>query len=256
MKAVPARPASILPNRLHQRLDAYALAATATGVGMLALAQPAEAKIVYTPTHRNLILGQPFPLDLNHDGIVDFFLLDAFTRTQYDHFLSACQSVSNYGGPYHCLSKSVNLVKASSNGFAAALRRGKKIESRNHFVQVGEMGDVEFPDNHWFGPWVDDGKGVRCRYLGLKFDINGRYHFGWARLTVLTKTGNDFTATLTGYAYETIPGKGIVAGQTKGPVAPTGDSAASTSPQNTSLGALAAGVQNRPKRRGQPNPQE
>jgi hypothetical protein len=33
---------------IHQQLNMYALAAGAAGVGVLALAQPAEAKIVYT----------------------------------------------------------------------------------------------------------------------------------------------------------------------------------------------------------------
>jgi uncharacterized repeat protein (TIGR03803 family) len=73
---------------------------------------------------------------------------------------------------------------------------------------------------------------------GLKFKIKGRFHFGWARLTVTT-TKNEFTetrllftATLTGYAYETIPGKGIVAGKAKGPDVITVDPA--------SLGHLAA----------------
>jgi len=62
---------------------------------------------------------------------------------------------------------------------------------------------------------VNEGKGIKNRYLGVKFQIQGRFHFGWARITVTT-TSNSFTATLTGYAYETIPGKGIIAGKTKG----------------------------------------
>jgi hypothetical protein len=86
---------------------------------------------------------------------------------------------------------------------------------------------------HWFGPWLNGGKGVKNRYLGLKFKIKGRFHFGWARLTVTT-TRDDFTATLTGYAYETIPGKAIIAGKTKGPDVTTVDPA--------SLGHLAAGA--------------
>ena len=45
---------------------------------------------------------------------------------------------------------------------------------------------------------------------------------------------SDITATLTGYAYETIPGKGIVAGQTKGPDVTALDPA--------HLGRLAAGA--------------
>jgi hypothetical protein len=53
-------------------------------------------------------------------------------------------------------------------------------------------------------------------YLGLKFVIKRKYHFGWARVTV-TRSRAFYYATLTGYAYETIPGKSIKAGQTKGP---------------------------------------
>src|SRR6202140_1775245 len=54
------------------------------------------------------------------------------------------------------------------------------------------------------------------RYVGIKFQIKGRFHFGWARIPVTTQA-RSFTATLTGYAYETVPGKGIVAGKTRGP---------------------------------------
>jgi len=47
----PARVPSQLSESLHHRLNMYAIAAGAAGVGALALAQPAEAKIVYTPSH-------------------------------------------------------------------------------------------------------------------------------------------------------------------------------------------------------------
>jgi hypothetical protein len=57
---------------------------------------------------------------------------------------------------------------------------------------------------------------VQQRYLGLKLKIAGKTHYGWARLNVqVTKTA--IAATLTGYAYETIPNKPITAGKTDGP---------------------------------------
>jgi len=40
-----------LPWSLEHRLSGYALAASAAGVGVVALAQPTEARIVYTPAH-------------------------------------------------------------------------------------------------------------------------------------------------------------------------------------------------------------
>ena len=52
----------------------------------------------------------------------------------------------------------------------------------------------------------------------MKFTINGKVHYGWARLSVTNLKGKfRITATLTGYAYETIPNKPIIAGKTKGP---------------------------------------
>ena len=53
----------------------YALAATAAGVGLLALAQLAEAKIIYTKTHHVIDdHNRYYYLDLNHDGKADFLL--------------------------------------------------------------------------------------------------------------------------------------------------------------------------------------
>ena len=40
-----------LPRSLHRQLNSYAPAASAAGVGVLVLAQPAEAKIIYTMAH-------------------------------------------------------------------------------------------------------------------------------------------------------------------------------------------------------------
>jgi hypothetical protein len=138
-------------------------------------------------------------------------------------------------------------VKDSTGAYwGAALRYGAKIQRGDRFytgnVRLGRVGTAGGSNTSWFGPWFNGGKGVKDRYLGLKFKIKGRLHFGWARMTV-TITKNRFTATLTGYAYETIPGKGIVAGRTNGaddgeqsqatPVTPTPD---------PTLGALAMGA--------------
>src|SRR5579863_7567792 len=72
------RAASRLSQELDKQLLPYVAAASAAGVGMLALAQPAEGKIVYRPTHKVVQINQAVPIDLNHDGIHDF---DVFNRT-------------------------------------------------------------------------------------------------------------------------------------------------------------------------------
>jgi hypothetical protein len=61
------------------------------------------------------------------------------------------------------------------------------------------------------GKWAN----VNNHYLGLSFKIRGKIHYGWARLSVAVQQDHKITATLTGYAYETIPKKEIHAGQTQ-----------------------------------------
>ena len=102
-----------------------------------------------------------------------------------------------------------------------------------------------------FGQWAN----VSNRYLGLKFNIKDKAHYGWLRLTVRLSGHARIKATLTGYAYETISGKAIKAGQTKEADALTNDDlgpgASLTSPipdtpQPTSLKMLALGAQGVP----------
>jgi len=228
-----------LSDSVHRQLNMYALAASAAGVSLLALARPVEAKIVYTPAH--VIIGKPFPLDLNHDGIVDFYLLHGGGPASRGSLL-ACQSLLTNTFSIFCAGNVPNAFRGTvsmGGDFGAALRSGAKIQPGDRFFRATQQfplgGYTTFGkfSLHWFGPWMNGGRGVKNRYLGLKFKVKGQFHFGWARLTVTT-TRNNFTATLTGYAYETIPGKAIIAGKTKGP-----DVIAA---EPGSLGALAAGA--------------
>lgn len=51
------------------------------------------------------------------------------------------------------------------------------------------------------GSWFD-----KTAYLGLKFDVDGQTHFGWAQLST-------FPATLIDYGYDTVPGQELTAGE-------------------------------------------
>jgi len=92
------------------------------------------------------------------------------------------------------------------------------------------------------GSWVN----VKNRYLGVKFDIKGQTHFGWVRLNVQVQIPQIITATLTGYAYETVANQAITAGQTKGTENTNieqPDAALTTpSPAPATLAALALGT--------------
>jgi hypothetical protein len=220
-----------LSKSLHRRLNSYALAASAGGVSLLASAQPAAAKIVYTSTHVQ-ILYQNYNLDLDHDGLIDFTLLVSCNCTNY-HNWSTWWSA----GP----AQSKNQVWGGG-GYASALKPGVRIGPEGKFSSgKKQMAWFTFyaSSSNGHGPW----KNVRDRYLGLKFVRHGKIHYGWARLSVSIKNGIE--GTLTGYAYETIPNKPIIAGKTRGAddygEQPNSASLTSPTPEPVSLGRLALG---------------
>src|SRR5262249_51449181 len=100
--------------------------------------------------------------------------------------------------------------------FASALKVGAQIGSGERFIHGGyhgeEMASVfrSSLSGGTSGQWVDRNN----HYLGLRFKIDGKTHYGWARMSVNVQ-GFDITGTLTGYAYETVANKGILAGQTE-----------------------------------------
>jgi hypothetical protein len=227
-KRIPAP----LTSKLEKNLWAYAAAATAAGVGMLAGPQTAEAKIVYTTANVTMHKGFGYALDLNHDGIVDFNLIPwgeaSVGGSLQMSYLNVCHNVQNNNLSHQCNSSTFNanadnVVLASGND-AAALQPGATIGSSQAFVGTGVrvyMGGRDFYSGSntaqkWNGPWVNGGEGVKNRYLGLKFKIDGEFHYGWARLTVITTRHQGFVTFLTAYAYETTANKSIVAGQIHG----------------------------------------
>jgi hypothetical protein len=220
-----------LSESVRRHLNMYALAAGATGIGVLALAPSAEAKIVYTPTHV-LINGVGYDLDLNHDGIPDFTIVNS----------SSCD--------FTCHAGVEAFQRGAKNGieakhFADALHRGAPIGPNQRFTShsTGVI-MVSSTSGKTRGPWIN----VNDRFLGLKFIVNNKIHFGWARFNVKHQGEGygAFTVTLTGYAYEAVPNKPIIAGQTKGPdeISIEGPDATLTTPTRkpVSLGLLAIGA--------------
>jgi hypothetical protein len=218
-----------------------ALSATAAGVGILALAQPAEAKIVYTPTYQVVSHYHAADIDLNHDGINDFVI-----STYY-----AAGSGSTVGIRAYQVPKFTGANKVMGKGkYAYAFRAGVEIGPKKQFKSAdSRMASYILTGGasktYFRGLWANDGKGVKNRYLGFRFVLKGKVHYGWARVTIKFH-GTKFnrpTGFLTGYAYETIPGKAILAGATNGPDDAEPSAALSShTPEPTTLGALALGA--------------
>ena len=218
------RKAFKISDSLDWQLNTYALLASATGVSVLALAGASEAKVVYTKTDEVTRRGIPLFIDLNRDGIKDFVL-----RTTFYVGTAYLKLGLDASSAYHGTKNAVAGRRLSRSGYffsaASALRAGVKIGTARKFVHRPFMAEELFPkdggSSHYsdLGLWVSKGKGVRNRYLGLEFVVHGKVHYGWARLSVTLghhQQYDDVGGTLTGYAYETVPNKAIIAGKTTG----------------------------------------
>jgi len=189
-----------LSESVHQQLNMYAIAAVVAVVGMFTLAQPSEAKIVYTPAQVALQQNVPYRLDLD-DGAY-FFIEAGWVKFMFPPHYVASVTVSTSNG-----------VMGGGLQVPAALTKGAQIgPAQSFFTGMGTMAFYQYFGGHksHSGPWFN----VTDRYLGLSFLGKGGTRYGWARLTVQFD-GEVFDATLTGYAYETIAGKSIKAGQRK-----------------------------------------
>jgi hypothetical protein len=163
----PARTPASLPESVYRQVNMYALAATAAGVSLLACPQDAEGKIVYKRAHVQIIRNQPYSLDLNHDGITDFYLLvGGFVSTRYVglEFLNLCN---------HSLMKTTNSAFVCGTGgrgtnapmaknpewpYAAALPSGIPVDKGAIFGTATwgkHMGGVIYQrPPEWLGDWV------------------------------------------------------------------------------------------------------
>jgi hypothetical protein len=245
-----------LSESLTRLLQSYTLAASAAGVCMVALAPPSEAKIIYTKTHQVIGWNGIYALDVNGDGEFDFIISQWYSYSYpfgIDRFGFAAQpAISN---------AIVGTSGQYQTRFAAALKRGARIGKSQHFLTTSgfpaaNLVSVSVRSSTTRGQW----KNVSNRYLGLKFQIDGKVHYGWARLSV--QLGDQFSATLTGFAYETVANRPILAGHTHGSneastepssmelTLPNAVIPSASNPQEPgSLGNLALGAQGRLARR-------
>jgi len=203
---------------LEQRLLAYAAAASASFVAT----QPAAARVVYTPLDLTIRIGS-VPLDLNHDGVVDFSIVGAKSHTLSASFTHSLRvnAFGNAGAG----------VLASRYDGASALALGAVIGPGGHFLKVQnanarmawvEQTDLDTSVVSCRGAFANGPsftyfcQGTKDRFLGLRFVVNGQTHYGWAGFSVVTiKTGPPahIFARLVGIAYEDIPDRPIRAGQ-------------------------------------------
>lgn len=234
-----ARRPTYLPKSLSHRLDMYATAAVAAAT-LVGSPQSAKAEIVYTPDHVTLQAGK-LPIDLNGDGVVDFELTDFGYRSGTAMWRVLNITGAVVGSTHNAVEVCVR--QGCDGASARALQAGAVIGPTFPFYEGkalmawgrGEAYDSIFYTYGLFKQTTD-------RFAGLRFTVNGEIHYGWAAFRkVKLAPGIRVTAQLVGFAYETEPGKAIVAGD-KGPSATLQTPPAPADPQPASLGVLALGA--------------
>ncbi len=210
--------------RLDNKLGMYMAAAGAAGVGLTALTNTAQAKVVYTAANTTIILPSCVPIDFNGDGVTDVNVCLGFGDKSAQLFASAPTG--------NGIRVKSNLAVAGVSGIPVG--PGEKFAGSfppMYYKIFGYYGNAS--SYQWVGPWAN----VRDRYLGVKFSISGTTHFGWVRLSTF-KTKYPL---ISGYAYETIPNVSIKDGAGADQVAAS-QSRLPGQPQPSSLGSLAQGA--------------
>jgi hypothetical protein len=242
-----------LSKSIDSRLKLYGMAAAAASVGFLALAEPAAAEVVITNKNIpipacNLALSPcSVSLDLNGDGVNDFKISLLSTLSAYGYFAGTefLRVTAHNGGGV------MGNAGGNRGPYASALLRGAKIGASDHFLNGKDTIEDTYFNYHTYyaaekrlyGKW---GGNHPNRFLGVKFNIGGKTHYGWIRITVNSAITHPFTlmsATITEYGYETIANKSLGAGLASTNAADDQTRAITEPPRRASLGMLALGAE-------------
>lgn len=182
---------------LQNKLAKYSAAA---GAAVLAVGST-NAQIVYTDVNPDFVHPgneTGVGLDLNNDATFDFAIYSADTvdaGTQYEYTVVA---------PYGTVGNEIAGETPSAFDYALALNSGAMIDASINWIAATNTMTYRVDGAY---PYGENWNGVTDKYLGLKFNVGGNVHYGWARMDAAGDTW-----TLKDYAYNSTPATGISAG--------------------------------------------
>lgn len=164
-----------------------------------------ESLIIYTdiePDFTGENLTDIYELDLNNDQVVDFTLSSSI----YDDW-------GWFGIASNPIAGNSILSVSPWYSYPIPLDNGQKIFNLEGYTNgesyvtwgIFTIGDCFSGESSCFIDWKAKGD----KYLGLRLIINGKKHYGWARLSITSAT----QWVIRDYAYNSIPNSAILAGQ-------------------------------------------
>jgi hypothetical protein len=246
----PAR----LSDSLTRNLNAYALAATASGVAILACAMPVEGAPVCKTLSIDLQSSSTFPLNPANQVAGPFNVAQS-VYTQYFSTTGISQFFWWNRGFFTPNSAGAKVL-LGPKGLPADVAFGAEIGPGGQFGKPASYGMLFTYGRGTYGHTQGGGTKQKHRgnlsllqdnYVGFQFAQSGQSYFGWARLRVTTKEGaykHNFTALhVLGYGYDSTPNTAIAAGScaAEEQAQNSGRGASSSDSGGDSLGMLALG---------------
>ena len=192
------------PQKLSKRIAQYgSLSMAIAGVSN------ASGEIIYTDIADTGGLGISYNLDLDGDGTIDFKIEHSYYSSGYinDLLMNRNFNTQNgvlgsvFSGPYTSVYPfalgSTTLISSNSNSNWIDV-------DGNMYLNLRSCGYLTNSN------WCDGESEVTDKFLGLRFEISGNIHYGWARLAIGANPSNWL---ITDYAYEETAGIDIRAGE-------------------------------------------
>ncbi len=174
-------------------------------IGLVFITSNVKSQIIYTDVDPDITISgfqQGYGVDFNDDDKMDVHItLLSNTGVWVMHLIPDENSDLTY------------VVYDGEE--ASVLVDGDDISPASNLYQLGSgWGGLLY--GYWensgeYGNWTGT---QEDKYLGIKFEIDGNFHFGWIKLTTIVYAYDNMEFTVKGFAYNAAENEGIIAGDT------------------------------------------
>jgi hypothetical protein len=195
----------------HSTLESKLKTYSTVAAGVIAAGSSVNAQIVYTDIDPDVMLSDSsFYIDLDNNDTADFAIVHINYSYGSTSFLNlvGLQALRNN----EVLGDTIVSATYSYVSFLPAVLNAdddidasKEVWYNSYYGMMyynGVYGSFNFTGGNW-GNASD-------KYLGLRFKIDNKWHYGWARVDI---TANGSAFIVKDYAYESYPEKHILAGK-------------------------------------------